>query len=142
MADLTIRTTLQVEGQCIVDVAERKFVGVELCHDQAHDAQLEAKTIWDKAAVGAQDGFRVMVLSSNQPVELELVSKDGLVERSVMNVSLVKNVALVLGDDAARYDYGSGVGADSFTGQVGEIDLVRVNEVNNVMALIRLRLYK
>ena len=138
MSDLTLRTTLQVDEHEIVLVGERTFTGLVLCYDQAHDAQLEEKTIWDKAAVGAQDGFTLLVLTSNQPVELELVSKNGLIERSVMNFSLGKNVPLLISNDGARYDYAG----DSFAGQAGELDLIRVNEPNNVMALMRLRLYK
>ena len=135
---LRLTTTLQIDEHEIVLVGERKFVGLDLCYDQCHDAQLAEKTIWDKAAVGAQDGFVLLVLVSNQPVEVELVSQNGLIERSVMNFSLGKNVPLLISGDGARYDYAG----DSFVGQVGEIDLIRVKESNNVLALLRLRLWK
>ena len=138
MANLNVRTTLQVDEHEILVVAERKFVDMNLCFDQCFDVQNAAKTIWDKSAVGSQDGFVLLVLTSDQPLEVEVVSRNGLVERAVNNFSLGKNVPLMISTDSARFDYTS----DSFLGQLGELDLVRVNESNDIFASIRLRLWK
>ncbi len=138
MGEVSVRTTLQVEGHEIVEVAARKFVGLVLAYDQSHDVQNEEKLVWDKSAAGSQDGFTLLVLTCDQPVEVELVSRNGLVERSVMNFSLGKNVPLILSDDTARFDYAG----DSFAGQVGEIDLIRLKESNDILGLARLRLWK
>ena len=138
MTVLRVKTTFQMDEHEIVLIGERKFVDLTLCFDQAFDVQNEEKTIWDKAAVGAQDGFDVLALVSNQPVEVELVSRNGLVERSVMNFTLGKNMPLLISTDSARFDYAG----DSFLGQVGEIDLIRLKENDDVHALARLRLWK
>ena len=142
MSILTIKTLIQLDDTEIVTAAERRFTDLVLVHDQEQLASLSEKTMWSAFALGAQQAFTVLLLTSDQPVELELVTEDLLLERQVNSVPLGKNVAFVLTADEALYDYGAGVGASSFTGTLGNIDKIRVREVNGVIAKVRLRLYR
>lgn len=104
-------------------------------HDRKVTVQNTSAILYDSNADGAVADFDVLVLYADQPVEVELTINDGDANEELVHLTLAKNVPLLLGDDAARYNHSA---SDAFAGTLDVIDRVRVQEINNVSATVTL----
>ena len=106
-------------------------------YDRKATVQNAAAILYDSSAEGAIADFDVLVLYSDQPVEVELTAKDGDANEELSSFTLAKNTPLLLGDDAARYNHSA---SDAFAGTLDVLDRIRVYESNNVAATVTLLL--
>lgn len=138
MTDLTITTRITDGSADPVTVAERTFTYTESAKGLVTVVNNAAATLWDAAAAGALGDFDLLVLSSDQPVEVEFTVGNGEGTEELSSFRLAKNVAFVLGADDAFRNHSA---SDAFAGTLDVIDLIRVKETNSVDATVTLSLY-
>lgn len=133
MSTYRIETRITDGDRTAEVVADRSFSYTER-RDLQTTVQNTSAVLYDSSVEGALADFDVLVLHSNQPVELELTINDGDANEELVSLTLARNVALVLGDDAARYNHSA---SDAFAGTLDVIDRIRVQEINNVAATVK-----
>ena len=129
--DLVIETRVKDGSADTVTLTSRTFTYTEKREFQ-QIVNNGAEVLWDAAASGSLADFDLLVLSSDQPVQVEFLCVD-----EYMSVPLEKNVALVLGSDDAYKTFTT----DVFAGTLDVISKVRVKELNSVNATVTLSLY-
>ena len=135
--DLTIDVRIKDGSADYVTRSSRTFTYTEKREFQ-QIVNNAAEALWDAAASGSLADFDVLVLSSDQPVEVEMTINQGDGNEELNSFRLAKNVALVLGADDAFYNHSAN---DAFGGTLDVIDLIRVKETNSVDATVTLSLY-
>lgn len=136
--DLTIETRFKDGGADYVTLTSRTFTYTEAAKNRVEVVNNAVAVLWDAAASGALADFDLLVLSSDQPVEVEMTIKQGDANEELNSFRLAKNVAFVLGADDAFYNHSAD---DAFAGTLDVIDLIRVKETNAVDATVTLSLY-
>jgi hypothetical protein len=136
---ITLNTTLQLDDGEAVSIAKRTVTLEE--EDVLGGGVLTSATrvLWDATADGAIDSFLLLVLTSDEEVDVELTTQEGDVNQELATVRVAKDTPLILGSDASRYNHG---GDDAYAGALGVIDKIRVRESNGAAARPKLRLYK
>jgi len=137
MTELVIETRIKDGGSDYETLSSRTFTYTQgrLVREVLNN---EEAVLWDAAQSGALADFDLLVLVADQPVELEFTVNEGDGSEELGSLTLAKNVALALGDDAARYNHSA---SDAFAGTLDVIDKIRAKETNAVDATVTLRLY-
>lgn len=104
-------------------------------YDRKATVQNTSAILWDTDADGALGDFDVLLLYSDQPVEVELTCNDGDVNEELSQFTVAKNLPLLLGSNVARYNHSA---SDAFAGTLDVLDRIRVQEINNVEATVTL----
>ena len=133
-----IKTLLSVAGADLASIADRTYTNLTESWKRKEVLNNEAAILWDTSASANLADFDVLILYTDQPVEIEMTIKEGDAAEELCSFRLAKETVFVLGADDAYYNHSA---SDAFAGTLDVIDKIRAKEINSVAATVVLELH-